>query len=241
MRSSRVYLVLVMWLVLAARNAAQTSPPQGKVHVPSWCTPPYCNPNMFKTTNCKNKVQSGILLAGGVGWVDKNIRNCYLRIWACGPINKDTTVAYSESCPPQPSAMGPDLPEVCCDPAGPPPSCTPVQVSDQKGFAFLAPQNGKAILYQDPSTSSPTVGNPPVGARLLYTQVRYQQNGEPAWYFFHPPAATPGWFPAGDVSGCRPPSRLQSPIDPKTHRSIFYPDWGPPFTTTGGATVSARG
>jgi hypothetical protein len=79
-----------------------------------------------------------------------------------------------------------------------------MEVADHKGFLFLTPQNGKSVLYQDPSTSSPTVGNPPAGARDMYTQVVYQKNGEPAWYLVHPPAATPGWAPAGDVSGCRP-------------------------------------
>jgi hypothetical protein len=142
MRAYRVYFALMTCLLLSVHSAAQTSQPQNnatqpsqpqtaaaqtgqpqnKDSDPSWCTLPDCDPAIFKTKGCKNKSKSFVLIAGGVG--HDQVRDCSLRIWACKSIDKSTTVAYSSSCPAQPSPA--DLPEICCDKPPAESACTTI-------------------------------------------------------------------------------------------------------------------
>lgn len=95
--------------------------------------------------------------------------------------------------------------------------CVPHKCDPAPGFVWITPANGKAVLYAAASTASPIVGNPPVGARLVYREVS-NQNGD-VWYLITPPSATPGWAPATDISCERP---VQLPFQP--HFPIIDPN-----------------
>jgi hypothetical protein len=103
----------------------------------------------------------------------------------------------------------------------------------EKGFVYINPVTDRAILYKEPSASSPIIGNPPIGSRLLFTDT-VQKNGA-RWHLIAPPGAPPGWIRSSDVSCTRPP-----PLPPGKPLKLEDIGLGRAHPTTA-MTTSARG
>jgi hypothetical protein len=70
------------------------------------------------------------------------------------------------------------------------------------GFKFLnGGKDGKPLMYSDPSSDSPVVAHPPLGARLVYWEVSIQ-NGE-IWYQTQIPGGVKGWVPGENTQDTR--------------------------------------
>lgn len=97
------------------------------------------------------------------------------------------------------------------------------------GFVYVG---GPGPIRTQPSTNGTVVGQPPVGGRLVYTQVT--QSGGQTWYYVHPPGGVPGWFSGENVSCSRPRPT------PPTRPLPLPPGFGLANTSSPGPTA-ARG
>lgn len=96
--------------------------------------------------------------------------------------------------------------------------CVQRKCGPAPGFVYLSPAGGPSALYAAASTASLVVGHPPVGARVVYTQVNEQNNND-VWYHIQSPNLGDGWVPAVDVSCTRSWNNWERPlhVDPNYH------------------------
>ena len=100
------------------------------------------------------------------------------------------------------------------------------------GFIFV--KGAAPVIRETPDASAKSLGNPPVGARLVYRRLIDPGAGA-TWYFVEHPGGKAGWIAVADTSTTRPTS-------PPPAKPIKVVDSGVGLATPSSAqTAAARG